>query len=399
MGANIGAASTILVDSLSDGAPVMDGACTLREAIANANTNTDSSEGDCVSGNGADIIAFADGGTITLTSALPALSDPQGIVINGDVDDDNVGDITIHGNYGPAALSVVTGAEAELNGLRVIYSRGSLGGGLANSGILTVTNSTFFGNSANYSGGGIYNAGQLTITNSAITDNYTDGVGGGICNEGTVTVTDSLISGNEALSGGGISSGVSMFLEIVGTTISNNGAEYSGGGIYHTGIGSVSNSTISGNTQNSFLSQSGGGGIANSGLLFIYDSTLSGNTAYSGSSIFNPNGTLMLGRSVVVVGDSSNSCFGTITDEGGNLQWPKGSCVGTSGDPLLGPLQDNGGPTPTMLPGFGSGAIDAVDCDPAVSVDQRGVSRPQGEACDIGAVEVLTDAIFADGFE
>jgi CSLREA domain-containing protein len=65
-----------------------------------------------------------------------------------------------------------------------------------------------------------------------------------------------------------------------------------------------------------------------------------------------------------------------------------------STDPLLGPVADNGGPTPTMLPGEGSPAIDAIAagtvgvCDATTPTDQRGVTRPQGPACDIGAVEV-----------
>jgi hypothetical protein len=69
-------------------------------------------------------------------------------------------------------------------------------------------------------------------------------------------------------------------------------------------------------------------------------------------------------------------------------------------DPLLGPLQDNGGPTSTMLPGIGSMAIDAIDLPSCVETnDQRGVARPQGTGCDIGAVEVVRDILFADGFD
>lgn len=69
-------------------------------------------------------------------------------------------------------------------------------------------------------------------------------------------------------------------------------------------------------------------------------------------------------------------------------------------DPLLGPLQDNGGFTLTQAPGPGSPAVDAGDPANCSGVDQRGVARPQGPRCDIGAVEVIQgDAIFANGFE
>lgn len=78
------------------------------------------------------------------------------------------------------------------------------------------------------------------------------------------------------------------------------------------------------------------------------------------------------------------------TDGGGNLDT----------DPKLGPLADNGGFTPTMLPGTGSSAIDTGTCSGAPATDQRGVARPQGNGCDVGAVEVVkVDLIFADGFE
>lgn len=76
----------------------------------------------------------------------------------------------------------------------------------------------------------------------------------------------------------------------------------------------------------------------------------------------------------------------------------------TAGEPKLGALADNGGFTPTMLPGAGSSAIDAGSAATCANTyvnnrDQRGVSRPQGSGCDIGAVEVQGDVIFVDGFD
>ncbi|MFZ1722907.1 MAG: choice-of-anchor Q domain-containing protein, partial [Dokdonella sp.] len=66
---------------------------------------------------------------------------------------------------------------------------------------------------------------------------------------------------------------------------------------------------------------------------------------------------------------------------------------------LLGPLGDNGGATPTLLPDIDSPAINAGADDVCTATDQRGLERPQGSRCDIGAVEAIDDRIFADDFE
>jgi hypothetical protein len=91
---------------------------------------------------------------------------------------------------------------------------------------------------------------------------------------------------------------------------------------------------------------------------------------------------------------AGNNCSGTITDGGGNLSYPDTTCPGINVDPILGPLQNNGGPTFTMEPGPGSAAIDAGDdaicaAPPVNNLDQRGITRPAGAHCDIGAVERL----------
>jgi hypothetical protein len=91
---------------------------------------------------------------------------------------------------------------------------------------------------------------------------------------------------------------------------------------------------------------------------------------------------------------AGNNCSGTITDGGGNLSYPDTTCPGINVDPILGPLQNNGGPTFTMEPGPGSAAIDAGDdaicaAPPVNNLDQRGTTRPAGAHCDIGAVERL----------
>ncbi len=101
---------------------------------------------------------------------------------------------------------------------------------------------------------------------------------------------------------------------------------------------------------------------------------------------------IRLSNAIVANSPDGDNCFGSITDGGGNLSYPDTTCPGINADPVLGPLQDNGGPTWTMALGPGSAAIDAADdaicaADPVNNLDQRGVTRPQGAHCDIGAYE------------
>ncbi len=239
------------------------------------------------------------------------------------------------------------------------------GGGIGASGTLTVTNSTFDSNSAEY-GGGIFDIeGTATVTNSSFDSNSAD-YGGGIGAGGTLTVTNSTFDGNEARSGGGIYT--SAALTVTNSTFAGNDASGFGGGIWNDGYGtvSVSNSTFSDNS-----ADSGAGGLHNTGRR-----------------------VMTLKNTIVANSVADANCFGTIADGGGNLSYPDTSCPGINADPVLGPLQDNGGPTLTMEPGPGSPAIDTGNdatcaADPVNNLDQRGVVRPQGTHCDIGAVEHL----------
>ena len=89
----------------------------------------------------------------------------------------------------------------------------------------------------------------------------------------------------------------------------------------------------------------------------------------------------------VVSENAPANCAGPIGNGGGNVSFPETSCPGQNADPLLGPLRANGGLTFTRALGTGSAAIDAVATG-RLPVDQRGVARPQGPACDAGAFEV-----------
>jgi large repetitive protein len=233
---------------------------------------------------------------------------------------------------------------------------------LAVSGII---NSRLF----EISSGATVTISGLTITGGGATQ------GGGIyIDGGTLEISNSTLSGNSAKGGGAIYNSDGR-LTIAGSTVSGNSATL-GGGIYNTGMLTVSSSTLSGNSAGLF----GGGIFNNGGTLEISNSTLSSNNArFEGGGIFN-TGSLIV-ASTIVAGNAA----GTDPDVSGSVLSDTDNLIG--GDAKLGALQDNGGPTQTMLPEADSPAIDAggTSCP---STDQRGIPRPQGGSCDIGAVEV-----------
>ncbi len=196
---------------------------------------------------------------------------------------------------------------------------------------------------------GIGNSGTLTISDSTIRNSSFGGVGAGIGNGGVMTITGSTISGNTSIT--------------------------DGGGIGNSGTLTINNSTISGNV----VKARSGGGIYNSasGRLTITNSTISNNGAGGSGGIVN-DGTLSM-RNTILAGNDGFDLSGPLTSGDHNL---------IGGNPELGPLQDNGGPTQTMAPLLGSPAIDAGDGTDAPPTDQRGAPRIYGGAIDIGAYEV-----------
>jgi hypothetical protein len=276
------------------------------------------------------------------------------------------------------------------------------GGGLSNlEGTLTLINSTISDNAASASGGLENFYGTATLINSTISDNAAADFGaGGLGNYfGTLTLTNSIVHGNTADSAGGIDNNGTM--TVTSSTVSGNIAGFSGGILNNHGTLTLINSTVSGNT----AIREAGGVYNNHSTLTLINSTVSGNTATYGGGLENNYGTLlMLTNSIVAKnahgGDCLNFSGAIITSHGYNLD-SDGSCRLTAltdrpgVDPLLGPLQDNGGATLThaLLPG--SPAIDAIPwgtngCGTTLIGDQRGQARPQpaGGACDIGAYEV-----------
>jgi CSLREA domain-containing protein len=341
-----------------------------------------------------------------------------------------------------------------LNNVAVLNNRSDLsGGGIINTGDLVVNNSVIDGNSA-LNGGGIATGGVSATTATAAINNSTisgnaaarttglaTGTGGGIWNgdpaqpatgfTSILTITDSTISGNTATNGGGIASsstqvaGYTLLLNINRSTVSGNSTQGSTPGAPQTGNAGgilsahgtvvVANSTISGNQAAGTHSLLGGlgGGIFNVALnlpstLSLVNTTLAENSGLAGGAV----GNLGLGLPAAVTiqnsivarntadparGPGCQNSGGVITSLGNNLE-DGVSCPFTqpgdlqNTDPLLGPLQANGGPTLTHALLVGSPAIDAgndIACQapPVGGVDQRLVSRPQGTSCDIGAFE------------
>ncbi len=357
-------AAIITVNSLADDADGTDGKCTLREAITAANTDTASgtATGECAAGSGDDGIDIGLTGTVNLTGALPNLS--TNITIAGPGADEFTVRRDSGGDY--SIFTVTSGSVISVSGITI--SGGNVSSGIGGGGILI-------------------NGGNLTITESTISGNSAD-QGGGIFNQGgTLMITSSTISDNSAIIGGGVFSNTDLSgtqkTTITNTTISGNTALQRGGGVINfDGLSVIEHSTITNNTAPSGF----GSGVASVGSASTLTEVL--------STIISANpGT------DVDVGQPNNSFdskgYNLIGD--GNATGAFNQTGDTTGvtDPKLGALSDNGGPTQTHALLTGSPAIDAgppTDGDPIAcpppDTDQRGVSRPQGSACDIGSFEL-----------
>ena len=296
------------------------------------------------------------------------------------------GGIHIHGTL-RLSDSVITGNQA------------GGGGGIFNGGILTLSNTIVESNTATASGGGIYNGGVLEMLNADLIDNRA-GSGGGILNMGILTVKRSTIRGNAAKYGGGGIQNSGVGVSHLEYTTVNENISVSGGGIRNLGRLSLDNSTVSGNTGTR------GGGILNERYITISNTTVSGNLGKYGGGIavYRHSGTTRteLSNTIVAANNASlegTDCTGNVTSLGHNLVGSGEHCgmqptasdlVGTRSnpvDPMLGALGNNGGPTETHALLLGSPAIDTGGDNPGLSTDQRGLTRPQGSASDIGAYE------------
>ena len=264
------------------------------------------------------------------------------------------------------------------------------GGGVFNSGDLTLTSSIVSTNSSSVSGGGIDNVGTLTLNHSTVSGNNAAKDGGGIMNEqsASLTITDSTIAFNTGMSGAGIYDDSFATLSVASSTISDN----TGAGIAKN-FDPFTNHTFA-IVQDSTIANNLGAAVAAQGSVDFESDTIAGNqggiTFYTtggiGNTILADNG----GANLVYFNFAPNASLPAslgynLSDDGGDgiLTAPNDQ---TNTNPLLGSLQDNGGPTQTMALSSGSPALGAGDPAQAGASDQRGVPRFAG-AVDIGAFQ------------
>ena len=346
-GVPVARAATVTVTNTNDS-----GAGSLRQVIADAAPG--------------DTIVFAAGvtGAITLTSGELSINKDLTIIGPG------ASSLAISGNNASRVLRVYN--TASIYGVTIRNGNAADGGGISNSGTLTLNSVVVTSNTATNTGGGINNktGRTLTLTDVTINGNTATVDGGGMhVYAGTVTMAGVTVSGNTAGEvGGGISNTETMTLTNV--TISGNTATL-GGGFYNMDTATLTNVTISNNTGDGFL-QDG----------YAYTDATLKNTLIANNTAAN----CVLNKVLTSQGynlSSDNSCAGSFTTTG-DLN---------NTDPLLSALASNGGATQTHALQSGSPAIDTGANTGCPSTDQRGVTRPldgngDGNAiCDIGAFE------------
>jgi CSLREA domain-containing protein len=358
-------ATTYTVNTLQDTSG--EGDCSLRDAINAANRTLTLGSTCTIAGAGKNIIQFSVTGTILLASTLPQVMETAGsLTINGPASPG----ITIDGsNSGNPVQVMQVASGATLTFKNVTITNGSAdilgvlpdGGGIYNAGTLTVSNSTFSGNNAEF-GSCILNSGTLKVSNSTFSGNSAEfegcivsafGVGSstfvsnsifsnnesdsgsGIYNQGTMTVINSIFSGNTASDSAGIANDDTM--SISNSTFSRNSAAIFGGALTNSGTTlTVTDSTFSQND----AGDDGGGAILNDETLTITNSTFSGNHSPGDGGGINNLGALTVTNSTFS-GNSSNE-FGagggifndgtvslTNTTFSGNTAVAKGGAIDT----------------------------------------------------------------------
>jgi hypothetical protein len=242
------------------------------------------------------------------------------------------------------------------------------GGAIFNYGTLTVNNSFFDINRAKLTGGAIYNAGVMTVGNTTFLNNDVNvgnepgESGGAIYNTGTATLT--------------------------GSTLNANIASQSGAGIANSGTMAVTNSTLTGNAT-TIAGIASGAAVMNSGSITISYTTITQNYSTTAGAVFSAPDTIEIHNSIIADNPGGDCSYPpTSAILGMNIN-SDGTCGGmVTDDPKLGPLADNGGGTLTHSIPADSPARDTAMglCPPT---DQRGETRPQGAACDLGSYEFV----------
>jgi predicted outer membrane repeat protein len=353
------------------------------------------------------------GKTITLTNGALTINTP--VQINGL----GASQLTISGNNTSQVFIVASDfGFATISGLTITGGNAGAGDGgdILNKNSLILSNDIIQGGTA-ANGGGIASEPtsvpvgnpQLSITNCTFTGNVATTDGGALYNNAKGSVEDCLFTDNTALAGAGIFNAAGT-LTVDGSTFSANSATGTfrapvvvagGAGIYNTSGGTLTltDSTLTGNT-----SVSGSGAITTGSSASIISCTIVGNSGTTGGGILIVGGAgPQIGNTIVADNSAASGAdvqglvnslgINLISDSTGGIGWLKSDLLNQ--EPLLGPLQNNGGPTPTMalLPGSPAlltGSL-AVDNEFSLSNDQRGLSRSilnsAGTQVDIGAVQ------------
>jgi CSLREA domain-containing protein len=372
------------------------GSCSLREAIINANNDGPPPQPypDCAMGTGADTIILQSGTTYTLSLV-------DSTHLGGDLDIVDVDGLTIQANGDTPAI-------IDANGIDRVIETTPGTGPLTLVGI-TITNGNAAGGGR---GGGILYASNaaLTLVNSTISNNVATNnaaCGAGIYNgsSATVTISNSTFDGNSCTGasgdGGGLWKGTGGALNISGSTFSGNSVngEGKGGGMrLLAGTATITNSTFANNT----AGNDGGAIQVNGATISIDFSTFSGNAANDpndpgGGAIQVESGSAAITASILANStdfSDGKDCNQTLTGTAtltNTLVENNDNCGTNSvitGDPALGALANNGGPTQTMAITNTSLAYNAASSCGSTISDQRGIARPQAGLCDLGAYEL-----------
>lgn len=404
-------AAVIPVTTTADAA--MDGACSLREAIAAANTNM--AQGECLAGDASmDAISLPPG---AYRLSLPGATDATG-------------DLDVTGAGGPLAISSTSGPTATSIGLDTITDRFL---DVAAGESVTVTGVTFTGGQADEAGGAIRNAGTLTLSDSVVASSRAGAgaAGGGIFNSGVLSLVRTTVNDNVAGTGaqgtpgaaGGAGGGIATegSLSVVSSRILRNtagaggpgdagqpgGVGGSGGGVFVAPSGSATllNALLMANAAGAGGSGGaganggnggGGGGVSALGTADVRFSTFmtgaigrGGPGSAPGVQGLNGAGTAIANQFVPATTAArtvmAGTCAGGFTAAStANLGSAPAGCPGSSAAPKL---------SAAGVPTVGSPAIDGAPVAGCPGTDLSGVRRPQGVACDIGAFELAAGAL------
>ena len=367
------------------------------QVLSNTATTTGGSGGGIRSSNYLKLIGVTVQHNQTVGSGGGILASDQLIVL------DSV--IAYNNGFQGGGLSITGGT---LDHTSVTTNTAMYGGGLFNNGTINLVNGSALNDNIAYQGGGVFNNGTLIVNGGSIRSNTTITYclgcsnGAGIYNAHILRLNSAIIASNQTASGSGagvFNASSGDFTAINSAIVSNTSGLGSGGGISNTGILSMTNVTLSGNAANG-----DGGGLANTNSARLSYVTIANNIADNDSDGAGTGGgvanTGALKFTATIIGGNqvktglSADCAGALNSADYNVLETMAQCTisgatahnHTSVDPALDLLTNTGGTWAHSLLA-GSVAINNGDPVHCPATDQRGVARPIGSTCDIGAFE------------